>query len=506
MALALMVENVGVAPPESFTMFGLTSKRDTGNPLTIGMFGSGNKHAIIVLLRMGIKPVIYCGNLRLEFFLKRIIFKDKAANQVCVKVTGKDETGKQCNRTEELSVSIGYGAMDWDSVNMALREFVSNALDAQFEGESFTEETPRSELIKGVRRAVDNTTVEIVDYDDMRAKKGYTRVYIPLDNGGAVENFYKNIGKWFLHFSEPTAVCDKILRKNNRQFANGNQSACIYRRGVFVRQYATYDGSAESLFDYNFGSELKIDESRNCNDWDIRSAASTNIKNSDKITVAQYFRGLSQLNGRKVFESELSSSLGINPWDDDKNKQEGILNNWEGAFKLTYGENSVAVCEGTGSAMVAERIKGKGLHPVILPKVWYDAVKQNGGMTDDKALTQEERDGITYLPATVEAQAALDRLYEMVVTFNLHCGKTKPNIHCFQKVMDAESQLGGFWKRGTNDIYVHIDYAQQANSRLDKVILEELCHYLTEASDMSRDFQDWILRFAIEAVNHPVVP
>jgi hypothetical protein len=495
MALALMIENAGVAPSESFTMFGLTSKRDTSNPLTIGMFGSGNKHAICVLLRMGIDPIIYCGNLRMEFFTKAIDFKGHEANRVCVKLSGKNEQGKQINRTEELSVVVGYGALDWGSVNMALREFVSNALDAQFENENFSENTPRSELIKGVRRAVDSVGVSIVDVSDARAKAGTTRVYIPLDKDGIIETFHKNLGRWFLHFAEPASVCDKILKKNNRNFKDTNKSACIYRRGVFVRQYCQHGQTGESLYDYNFGSELQIDESRNCDDYSVRIAASRNIRGADKVTIAQYLRALPQ-STEDVFENHLTSNLRIESWGDDK-ENEAIKETWTEAFKLAYGEGAVAVQKGTLAGLISERVRNKGLIPVVLPEAWYNAIQTNGGMTDDKAMTNEEREGITYLPATMKVIECVEKYYNLSVLFNLNCNKSIPKIGCFQKVMDAGSQTLGFWKRGTDEIYIHVDCA---DSLLEKVILEELCHYFTEASDMSRDFQDWLIRFAIAAV------
>ena len=49
-----------------------TSKRlaDNDCPYCIGQFGSGNKHAVNVLLRAKLFPVVFCGNHRLEFTTK----------------------------------------------------------------------------------------------------------------------------------------------------------------------------------------------------------------------------------------------------------------------------------------------------------------------------------------------------------------------------------------------------------------------------------------------------
>ena len=49
----LVIQNPGVAPIEGFTLLGVSTTRDCGVEGTIGQFGSGNKHAINVLLRAG---------------------------------------------------------------------------------------------------------------------------------------------------------------------------------------------------------------------------------------------------------------------------------------------------------------------------------------------------------------------------------------------------------------------------------------------------------------------
>ena len=64
----LLISNVGVAPVEGYTLLGMSTTRDCGVEGAIGMFGSGTKHAINLLLRLGITFWIYCGLTRLEFF------------------------------------------------------------------------------------------------------------------------------------------------------------------------------------------------------------------------------------------------------------------------------------------------------------------------------------------------------------------------------------------------------------------------------------------------------
>jgi len=70
--MPLLIQNSGVAPTEGFTLLGVSTTRGCGVDGTIGQFGSGTKHAINVLLRAGLKVVIYCGKTRLEFLMLRI--------------------------------------------------------------------------------------------------------------------------------------------------------------------------------------------------------------------------------------------------------------------------------------------------------------------------------------------------------------------------------------------------------------------------------------------------
>ena len=67
-ATYLKIENPGVCPTEGFILLGATSKRlaDNDSPFTIGQFGSGNKHAVNVLLRAKLYPIVFCGNHRLD--------------------------------------------------------------------------------------------------------------------------------------------------------------------------------------------------------------------------------------------------------------------------------------------------------------------------------------------------------------------------------------------------------------------------------------------------------
>ena len=128
MSKFILIENPGVASPSSFTLLGASNKSGTE---AIGQFGSGTKFGTLALLRKGIRPIVYCGNLCLEFGTTPVVFDGAEHEQVHVSIKGKDAQGKQVSRKEDLSLVLQYGKIDWaDKIELALREFVSNALDA----------------------------------------------------------------------------------------------------------------------------------------------------------------------------------------------------------------------------------------------------------------------------------------------------------------------------------------------------------------------------------------
>src|SRR5262245_5656075 len=103
----LKIENVGTAPEEGFTVFGVSLADTARNDKVIGQFGSGNKHGVAVLLRNYLSPIVFAGTLRLEFSTRPQIVSDKHAtkefNRVVVKYGGTDPvTGASRSSSEDL--------------------------------------------------------------------------------------------------------------------------------------------------------------------------------------------------------------------------------------------------------------------------------------------------------------------------------------------------------------------------------------------------------------------
>jgi hypothetical protein len=481
MTAFLKIENIGVCPPEGFTVFGVSLADTSNNSGVIGQFGSGNKHGIAVLLRNKLSPVVFAGTLKLEFSTRSQTVADSKAskdfNRVVVKYGGTDASGVNRSSTEDLGFVLDYGKQDWNEIALALREFVSNSID------------------RSIREVGDWSTVkiEVVSESQVRAKAGFTRVFIPLNN--EVLAFYNNLGKWFLHFSEPESLTKSILSKNNRNLSD-RKAAVIYRRGVRVREFESSE--TESLFDYNLDG-LRIDESRQASDWDVKHHAGKALADADQNTLAVLFNRL--LNSENpAWEFGFDHYSLQQSYDDDTDAVSRRRKNWQEAFSQVAGDH--AVLTGDGSADQLER---KGFTPVVAPENLVSAAASYGVQTPVSILSVDELSGREITDATPDAQAAVDFVWELLEEIRLTNGKVKPPVRCFTSILDGGTMLNGYYREG--EVFINRDLGHSGplaagrnalSNRLVKVALEELAHYVSGSTDNSRDFQDFLLEVAVK--------
>lgn len=476
----LKIENLGVCPPEGFTVFGVSLANTSNNVGVIGQFGSGSKHSVAVLLRNELSPVVFAGALKLEFSTRSQTVADSQAskdfNRVVVKYGGSDATGASRSSTEDLGFVLDYGKQDWNEVGLAMREFVSNAID------------------RSIREVGDWSTVkiEIVDENQVRAKSGHTRVFVPMN--ADVLNFYNSLGKWFLHFSEPKSLEKAILPKRNRNLSD-RKAAVIYRRGVRVREFESSD--TESLFDYNL-NDLTIDESRKASDWDVKHHCGRALGNADKDILALLFDRL--VNGKVPVWEFGFDTYALQPSNRSGNDYEEQRGNWQQAFASIAGVD--AVLTGDGSVDQLER---KGFKPIVAPENLVNAARQYGVQTPATVLSADEMSGREISEATPDAQAAVDFVWELLEEVGLTSGKVKPAVKSFTSILDGGTMLNGYYQDG--EVFINRDLAGEGSSagghealseRLIKVALEELSHFVTLATDNSRDLQNYLLDVAVK--------
>ncbi len=475
MAAFLKIENIGTAPAEGFTVLGVSLADTTNQTGVIGQFGSGNKHGVAVLLRHELSPVVFAGPLKMEFFTKPQTVSDTQAtkefSRVGVKYGGSDPiTGASRSATEDLGFVLDYGKQDWDEVALALREFVSNAID------------------RSIREIGDwsGVKIEIVDESKVRAKSGYTRVFVPMNSD--VLKFYNDLGKWFLHFSEPESLDRAILPKKNRNLGD-RKAAVIYRRGVRVREFESSD--TESLFDYNL-NDLTLDEARKASDWDVRHHAGRALAGADKNILAILFDRL--INSTAPAWEFGFDTFALRSYSEDSER------NWQDAFDQVAGSKAVLTGEGT-----ADQLHRKGYKPVKAPEGIVSAASRFGVRDASSVLSADELSGREIVDASPDSTSAVDFVWDVIEAHGLTNGKEKPPDKGFTSILDAGVMLNGYYRDGV--VYLNEDLGGSASEfggraalsdRLLKVALEETAHYVTNATDNSRDFQDYLLDLAVK--------
>ena len=486
MATFLKIENPGVCPPEGFILLGATSKRlaNDQSPFTIGQFGSGGKYSVNVLLRAKLYPIIYCGNHKLEFTTKpgrmKALEGETQYNRVVVKHGGTDETGANVTFTEELSQTDEYGILDWTCLGMAFREFVSNAIDAAIAVNSGQSKVDGQALTK----PWDGVKVELVPEEKVRAKRGFTRVFVPADHEDVIR-FFAHLGKWFLHFSEPESITDTILVKKSRNLDPECRTAVIYRRGVRVREIDQYD--SESLFDYNL-NDLKVDESRNVDDYQCRNAAAKAMSKATAPRLAEWLRSFRH--GKPYWEHQFGGYEMRPSWSESPEEIAARKVNWNQALEIVG--DSVVLTSKDGPV---ETLTNKGFDAIEVPESVVKAAEAYDCPTPASVLSADELDGRESIPPTPDAVTALDWVWSRVTLAGMDANMPRPPIRCFRKVMNGGTVVQGFVRDGV--IFVNEDLARGMSVELRQTVLEETAHYLTGSRDLTRDLQDWAFKFAV---------
>jgi len=472
----LMIQNKGVAPVEGYTLLGLSTTRDCGVDGAIGQFGSGAKHAINVLLRAQVKFWIYCGRTRLEFCTKEETIDDGLSKKTVEKVMCR--LGGTSTKTIDCGWCLDFGAIDWNETAMAIREFVSNTIDRTIRQEG--------DFIKSMKDG--NLSVIPQTEDQRRAREGYTRIYIEM--GPEIQKYYGELPKRFLHFSpDPSQVSKSILPKADRNLSN-SLTPMIYRCGVLVREIS--ETKLPSLFDYNFRpAELSIDECHNSSEYATRGACAWLMRGTSKENLAAIFESL--VAGDQTFESEADSYYLCPSWDTPSGVEKQT---WQEGWARTAGD---AVMVDEAAKEVVQHIQRKG-HDVkpVKASAWLTTSERFGIKTANNILSDSEQKGRVTTLATEAAVKAVETVWAWLVELEMTQGKEIPEVGCYRDIMHAESEIHGFYEDGT--VYLRGDIADGLNKYLLKVAYEEVCHYVTGATDSSRDLQSFMIDCFIEVV------
>lgn len=453
----LRIQNVGMADPAALTVLGVSTSRYASG--TIGQFGSGSKFSIALLLRHGLVPEVHIGNLKMSFGTEPLSLEDGSMHhQVSVRYGGKTADGKAVSRKEKLSYTTGMGELDWTDVGMAVREFVSNALDGLTK--------------QGL--GVSDLVIDVVD--NPRAKSGCTSVFIPLSP--EIQKVYMDLPNRFLHFRKGIDLKNKVLPK----LYPHELKTRIYKQGVLV-----HVSDVPSTFDYNLGDELKLDESRNASSWDVQYSCAIALKaEASRENAVSLLRDVCDGSDKDWFEKKLTADYLSCTFESESVKaSRGKM--WQGAIEEVFGKNAV-VCS---TGMHNDMIKHKGYVPVNLPNNFDRMVSSLLGVRREvDILNGLERQGRVEMPATAEMQKMTDDWWDVIVKYGMTNGRNKPPVKAFKENMEGGSQINGEYAEGV----IWLRWDLDGSLHMDTVTLEELAHHCSGATDMSRDFQEWILR------------
>jgi len=64
----------------------------------------------------------------------------------------------------------------------------------------------------------------------------------------------------------------------------------------------------------------------------------------------------------------------------------------------------------------------------------------------------------------------------------------KPNLKMYRQIVEGEEMIMGYFDKKENSVFIN-----DSNQTCKSTMFEELSHYISGASDMTRDFQTFIL-------------
>lgn len=446
--MQLLIENLGEAPVESFTLLGASGSR--GDNSLIGQFGSGAKLAITSLLRKGLHVTVYSGLTRMCFKTKTIEIEGRTEEQVFIQFAGTS------TKKVDLGWVLGFGSMDWEDEGMSLREFIANAIDRVIRDGGSLDEDMRVELIPDSLK---------------KARSGYTRVFVEANE--ACKDYLDDLPRRFLHFSDldPT---QPILVKQAKY-----PKAQIYYNGVWVCELGR---TGSSLCDYNFsGSQIKIDESRNLNEYTARSAIAELYQDASVEDLARVFSALNR--GESWMEHSLDALyLQSNSWE---NEHKGRCANWLAAWAQVHGDDAVACENVTGTDSKSAKKKGYDLG--VVTSSWLSTVRDYGVPTSSSVLDENERNGRALHAATKAVRETVDEVWEWIKAVELD-DKPKPDVGCFTED-DPDTACTNFvHEEGVYLLHVSDD------DELTEAALEVLAKYLTGSSSYDEDCQKFTMQ------------
>jgi hypothetical protein len=437
------VTNTGELPLHGIRLLGESRKRED----QIGQFGTGLKEAIALSTRLGTDLVIHTGHTEIGFAV------EGSPEEVMFYVLRGGDGGRYSDGTSHpMNISPQFGHHDWVSAWQLLREVVCNALD---------EGLTQFDLVPAPGQPV----------------PGQTTVYVRLTP--QLLEAYKQLPTRLLGLSKPTALATVPGVGTIYSPLEVGTGGKLYHKGVFVQAWV-----GQSIFDYDL-SALLLTESRSVDWYSAYSQVAAAICGAPQEIIQQFITGV--CGGGRVMEQHLST------WDFPV-AGGPVARKFTDAFKSLHGADAVAV----STRHQAELVTKAGKTPIQVPEFFYGVMKRLGAATIAQEIQMASDDGITRGPATPAQQKTFDHIWQKLENARLTRGKHKPPLLAFTKIgTDGNGKLHGFYDRKSTVVYISHQLAGSAHER--SAMIEEICHYITLADDLTRDFQNWCME-AIDAL------
>lgn len=474
----LLIANPGEAPVDSFFLLGASMTRrdrESGTSTgTNGQFATGLKHAIALLVKNDLTPIVYAGATKLLFY-----GVDHEINDGLTAHTFRKIMCRISGRTApiETNLTTEFGRDDWTDIGMGLREIITNALDRS-RRESLAKGHDDLNYIKDVR-------VEVIDADTTkpRAKSGETRIYVPYSD--EVKAYHDDLGRRFLHFSEPENLAATFLPKTARNEDPTRKVAVIYRDGVQVREIGYTE--QPSLFDYNFsGSVLKIDEARNLEDHTVADAVGKALADADPETLAAVLREAAT--GETKFWELDHLGYSLRAWTSDSAQRTRREANWKKAWEIVSSDAVVCASNLTMNLVLkrgraARHVKSDGLRR---------ALQEYGVTSESSILTDDDHDGVNYGFATAPIDLFFEQVWDTLRNRDLTYGKDTPEIGTYTTAAPTIDPI----PKVKNGVISIPAVSGDDNYAMRAAVLEGVAMHVTGTGAGSRAVLDFAIRVA----------
>lgn len=464
----LVMKNVGEAPLEALTIFGVSTTGQASTKGTIGQFGTGAKQATCLLLRHGLQPIIFSGKNKLTFTTRPLIVNDSLDSfefsEVISKIT-RYENGRANTKTASTGFTLEVGEHDWTRVDQALREFLSNVIDR-----SIRESTARGENVRPQIYLTDSVPT---------GEEGTTTFVVPASID--VIDFFKKSPEAYLHLNYPELLDQTVLDPTPRRREVLGAGPHFYRMGCYLHvSKEIAESGRTSAFDYNLPSTLTINECREVAQsnllWSLGSAL-------DAATIEQKMKVLRELHEDSQLVESLISSYCFCSYG-------GVKQSWFDAWEKLSGGAKLALGHDEVNLAHENNIK-----PYYLPKCGLsEHLTKSGIETVTSLLTEKSEMPQGLMPPSEELTRVFDKIWDFF-NINYQTGfKEKPTLLVFP-AMPSQPYLVGSCYLETKTIVIRQD---EANDPLSinclKALMEEMLHYTSGLTDYSAGYQEVLIQ------------